>query len=63
MRKGGFFMNSVRENKETKKTVSFRLEENTDDILNQVKSKYKISKSEVVETLIKKYAREEYGSF
>lgn len=63
MRKGGFLMNSVRENKETKKTVSFRLEENTDDILNQVKSKYKISKSEVVETLIKKYAREEYGSF
>lgn len=63
MRKGGFLMNSVRENKETKKTVSFRLEKNTDDILNQVKSKYKISKSEVVETLIKKYAREEYGSF
>lgn len=56
-------MSSVQENKEKKKTVSFRLEENTDDILNQVKNKYRISKSEVVETLIKKYVREEYGSF
>ncbi|CAC5903231.1 TPA: Cop-6 protein [Staphylococcus aureus] len=56
-------MNSVQKSSENKKTVSLRLEENSDVILNRIKNKYGISKSEVVETLIKKYAREEYGSF
>ena len=56
-------MNSVQESRENKKTVSLRLEENSDVILNRINTKYGISKSEVVETLIKKYAREEYGSF
>lgn len=62
MLKGGIFVKKVKDNKSSKKTVSLRLEESTDDVLNQVKNKYGISKSKVVETLINKYVKEEYGS-
>lgn len=51
------------EKKEQKKTVTFRLFESDDEILNKIRTKYGISKSEVIETLIKKYAKEEYGAY
>ncbi|HDG8755685.1 TPA: Cop-6 protein, partial [Staphylococcus aureus] len=49
--------------KEDKKTISIRLFEQEDEALRRIKDKYGITKSEVVETLIKKYAKEEYGAY
>lgn len=49
--------------KKDRKTVSIRLDVTTNDILDKIKEKYGITKSEQVETLIKKYAKEEYGAF
>lgn len=51
------------ESGEKKKTVSVRLFEDEDEILNKIREKYGISKSKQVETLIKKYAKEEYGAW
>lgn len=51
------------EKKEDKKTISIRLFEQEDEALRSIKDKYGITKSEVVETLIKKYAKEEYGAY
>ena len=51
------------ERKEDKKTISIRLFEQEDEALRRIKDKYGITKSEVVETLIKKYAKEEYGAY
>lgn len=51
------------EKKEDKKTISIRLFEQEDEVLRNIKDKYGITKSEVVETLIKKYAKEEYGAY
>lgn len=46
-----------------KKTFTVRLFEEENETLSRIKEKYGLSKSEVIETLIKKYAKEEYGSF
>lgn len=51
------------ESPEKKKTISIRLFENEDEILNKIRKKYGISKSKQIETLIKKYAKEEYGAW
>lgn len=56
-------MDSGEEIKKNKKSVTLRLEEDTDEIISKIKAKYGGTKSEIVETLIKKYAKEEYGSF
>ncbi|HFE4994917.1 TPA: ribbon-helix-helix protein, CopG family [Staphylococcus aureus] len=56
-------MDYVEEIKKNKKSVTLRLEEDTDEIISKIKAKYGGTKSEIVETLIKKYAKEEYGSF
>ena len=60
---GGEKMMMSVEKKEDKKTISIRLFEQEDEALRRIKDKYGITKSEVVETLIKKYAKEEYGAF
>ena len=57
------YMEEMVTNNQERKTISLRMQNETDDILNRIKDKYSITKSEVVETLIKKYAKEEYGSF
>lgn len=49
--------------KKEKKNITLRLFPEEDVVLEKIKRKYGISKSEVVETLIKKYAREEYGAY
>lgn len=48
---------------EEKKATTIRLFQEENDVLDRIKLKYGISKSEIVETLIKKYARGEYGAF
>ncbi len=60
---GGEKMMMSVEKKEDKKTISIRLFEQEDEALRRIKDKYGITKSEVVETLIKKYAKEEYGAY
>lgn len=60
---GGKKMMMSVEKKEDKKTISIRLFEQEDEALRRIKDKYGITKSEVVETLIKKYAKEEYGAY
>jgi len=51
---GGEKMMMSVEKKEDKKTISIRLFEQEDEALRRIKDKYGITKSEVVETLIKK---------
>jgi len=48
---------------EEKIATTIRLLQEENETLNKIKNKYKISKSEIVGTLIKKYAKEEYGAF
>jgi hypothetical protein len=49
--------------KEEKKTITVRLYEKENSTLDNIKKKYGISKSVQIETLIKKYAKKEYGEF
>ncbi|GAA3726305.1 hypothetical protein GCM10022378_15190 [Salinicoccus jeotgali] len=51
------------EEKREKKNITLRLFPEEDLVLEKIKKKYGISKSEQIETLIKKYAREEYGAY
>jgi hypothetical protein len=46
-----------------KKTVTIRLSPKEIETLNRIKKKYGISNSVQVETLIKNYARKEYGAY
>lgn len=50
------------EKNEYKKTVSFRIDSSAIELINLVSEKYKLSKSKVVNDLVKKYVREEYGN-
>lgn len=43
--------------------TTIRLFEEENNALDRIKDKYRISKSEIVGNLIKKYAKEEYGAF
>lgn len=54
---------SIERNKSEKKTFTVRLFDEENEALNRIKEKYGFSKSDVIATLIKKYAKEEYGSF
>jgi len=59
---GGTVM--VVDRKEEKKVaVTLRLTTEENEILNRIKEKYNISKSDATGILIKKYAKEEYGAF
>ena len=49
--------------KKKKKTITVRLYEKENSTLDNIKKKYGISKSVQIETLIKKYAKKEYGEF
>lgn len=48
---------------EKKVAVTLRLTSEENEILNRIKEKYNISKSDATGILIKKYAKEEYGAF
>lgn len=49
--------------KDYKKTISLRLLIEDDAELEKIKNKYGFTKSSIVENLIKKYAKEEYGAY
>ena len=54
----------VVDRKEEKKVaVTLRLTTEENEILNRIKEKYNIRKSDATGILIKKYANEEYGAF